>query len=166
VNLIREIRSGGQTGVDRAALDVARELSIPYAGWCPRGGWAEDHPQPPGLLIDYPQLVETPSIESDQRSTWNIRDADATLILSRPRIESPGTQFTRVCAQVMYRKKPFLQIELTDENAVAKVKEWLGRFSQPFSLNVAGPRESEAAGIYEHAAAFLRTLLAAMQQPH
>ena len=41
---IKIIRSGGQTGVDRAALDVARELGIPVAGWCPKNGIAEDMP--------------------------------------------------------------------------------------------------------------------------
>ena len=51
---------GGQTGVDRAALDVAIELGIPYSGWCPKGGWAEDLAAPPGLLAKYPRLKETP----------------------------------------------------------------------------------------------------------
>ena len=51
------IVSGGQTGVDRAALDVAIELGIPYRGWCPKGGWAEDMPNPPGVLALYPDCA-------------------------------------------------------------------------------------------------------------
>ena len=73
---IRKIRTGGQSGVDRAALDVARELNIEICGWCPRGGWAEDYTTPPGLLSDYPELTETPSAGTTQRTLWNMRDAD------------------------------------------------------------------------------------------
>ena len=58
-NIIR-IRSGGQSGVDRAALDFARQHRIEICGWCPKGGWAEDSDVPPGLLEDYPELTETP----------------------------------------------------------------------------------------------------------
>ena len=47
---IRKIRSGGQTGVDRAALDAARQCGLKICGWCPKGGWAVDCPEPPGLL--------------------------------------------------------------------------------------------------------------------
>ena len=78
-----EIRivSGGQTGVDRAALDVAIELGIPYGGWCPRGGWAEDMPAPPGLLSRYPLLRETAGSDPAERTRLNVRDSDATLVL-------------------------------------------------------------------------------------
>jgi hypothetical protein len=48
--------SGGQSGVDRAVLDVAVERGSDYGGWCPKDGWAEDLPEPPGLLAKYPQL--------------------------------------------------------------------------------------------------------------
>ena len=75
------IRSGGQTGVDRATLDVAIELGMRYCGWCPRGGWAEDCPDPPGVLQIYPLLSETPLGDPKQRTEWNVRDSDATLIL-------------------------------------------------------------------------------------
>ena len=45
-----KVTSGGQSGVDRAALDAAIACGIDYGGWCPRGGWAEDFPSPPGVL--------------------------------------------------------------------------------------------------------------------
>ncbi|WP_425283373.1 YpsA SLOG family protein [Methyloceanibacter marginalis] len=48
------IVSGGQTGVDRAALDAAIAAGLPYRGWCPKGGWAEDYPHPPGVRTRYP----------------------------------------------------------------------------------------------------------------
>lgn len=78
---IARIRTGGQSGVDRAALDFAIERNIPYSGWCPKGGWAEDYPDPPGLLRDYPELQETPSSGTEQRTRWNMRDADAILTI-------------------------------------------------------------------------------------
>ena len=57
---IARIRSGGQTGVDRAALDFARKHNMEICGWCPKGGWAEDYPEEPGILAVYPELQETP----------------------------------------------------------------------------------------------------------
>lgn len=90
---IRRIRTGGQTGVDRAALDTARKYGIEICGWCPNGGWAEDYPSAPGLLKDYPELQETPSEETTQRTLWNIRDADAVLtIIPEGSAESSGTE--------------------------------------------------------------------------
>ena len=62
------IRSGGQTGVDRAALDAAVLTGRPYEGWCPKGGCAEDYLHPPGLLTKYPNLMETPSKSPEQRT--------------------------------------------------------------------------------------------------
>ena len=76
-----KIISGGQTGVDRAALDVAIERGMDWGGWCPKGGWAEDLPVPPGLLAKYPHLKETPDPHPLQRTEWNVRDGDANLIL-------------------------------------------------------------------------------------
>ena len=93
---VRRLVSGGQTGADRAALDVAIRLGIPYGGWCPRGGRAEDLPDPPGLLGTYPELVETPTTDSSVRTEWNVRDSDATLLLTdRPDSLSGGTALTR-----------------------------------------------------------------------
>ena len=80
-SLIATIRSGGQTGVDRGALDAARAAGVPIEGWCPAGGWAEDLPEAPGLRTDYPELRETPSREPAQRTEWNVRDSDVTLII-------------------------------------------------------------------------------------
>ena len=86
------IVSGGETGVDRAALDFAIAMGIDYGGWCPRGGWADDLPRPPGLLRVYPRLNETPASDPEQRTRWNVRDSDATLIITRARVVSRGTE--------------------------------------------------------------------------
>lgn len=81
IKKISMIRTGGQTGVDRAAMDAAREFGIPLCGWCPKNGWAEDYPDSPGVLLDYPELTETPSDGTEQRTKWNMRDADAILTI-------------------------------------------------------------------------------------
>ena len=150
---IEQIVSGGQTGVDRAALDVASELGIPCGGWCPKGRKAEDGPLPK----DYP-LTETPSRKYAERTEWNVRDSDGTLILT---IGMPigGTALTRTCAERL--GKPCLVLNLDDDAARTEtVLAWL-REHRIQKLNVAGPRESQQPGIYGRAAAFLRELLAA-----
>lgn len=159
------LRAGGQTGVDRAALDHALRSGRPYAGWCPRGGWAEDYPVAPGLLAVYPRLVETPSAELEQRTAWNVRDSHATLILVRGQTEplAGGTRFTRQMAELVFLR-PCLVLDLDRPDAVAVAGEWLLRAAgvlgvAELHLNVAGPRESESPGIYAAARAFLARCL-------
>ena len=148
-----KIISGGQTGVDRAALDVAIERGMDWGGWCPKGGWAEDMRDPPGVLVRYPNLRETPENDPKQRTEWNIRDSDATLIVLPAGAPSPGTDFTVACA-VKYAK-PYIAIDPSDPDAAKNFQEWLNGFASVSSLNIAGPRESERPGIY----AATRTLL-------
>jgi hypothetical protein len=160
------LRSGGQTGVDRAALDIAISFQLAYAGWCPRGGRAEDHPLSPGLLARYPRLCETPSPESPQRTAWNVRDSHATLILvPGPDISKfHGTQFTKSCAELIFLKPCFVA-DVGSEASTMAVKNWLkGLFLghpsiESFMLNISGPRESESPGIYLAAHRFLKTLV-------
>ena len=71
------ILSGGQTGADRAALDFAIEYGLPHGGWCPRGRLAEDGP-----IDERYELTETPSHRYAQRTEWNVRDSDATVVFS------------------------------------------------------------------------------------
>ena len=90
---IIRIRSGGQSGVDRAALDFARCQNIEICGWCPKGGWAEDYPEAPGIKEMYPELQETPEAEPWQRTLWNMRDAQVILtIMPEGSGESKGTE--------------------------------------------------------------------------
>jgi hypothetical protein len=154
-----KIVSGGQTGVDRAALDVAVELGIPYGGWCPRGGWAEDLPDPPGLLALYPALRETPERDPRQRTEWNVRDSGALLVLTEaPGLAaSKGTDFAVACAKQL--DKPLLILDVGDDGAVTQAWDWIEAREGPFSLGIGGPRESEAPGIYAQARTFLHALL-------
>lgn len=158
-----KIISGGQTGVDRAALDVAIERGIPWGGWCPKGGWAEDFPDPPGLLNKYRKLKETPLSRPEQRTEWNVRDSDAILIIAdREGLSvSPGTG--RAQERASHYGKPVLVIDVSRPDAVAEVADWLGaqckRFGPAMALGIGGPRESEAPAIYASARELMANVL-------
>lgn len=158
-----KIISGGQTGVDRAALDVAIERGIDWGGWCPKGGWAEDLPDPPGLLAKYPHLKETPDPHPLQRTEWNVRDGDANLILidTKGLSVSIGTQ--RAHKWAGQHGKPQLVLDVNDPDAAMNARTWLRaqkkRFGPHMVLGIGGPRESEAPGIYERARRVLVELL-------
>jgi hypothetical protein len=157
------IVSGGQTGVDRAALDAAIAAGILYAGWCPKDGWAEDLPAPPGLRGHYPHLRETPETSPDQRTAWNVRDADALMVLTdRAGLGvSAGTALALGWAEDF--GKPQIVIDVDAPDACAEARAFLdghvldGRAGG--RLCIAGPRESEAPGIYAKATALLAALL-------
>ena len=113
----------------------------------------------------YPRLQETPSADPQQRTAWNVRDCDATLILTPDSTfaRSPGTQFTRVCAELIFLK-PWRVGDPNDERSGEGLASWLHALAkQPgdasFCLNVAGPRESEVPGIYDQSRRYLRRLL-------
>jgi hypothetical protein len=145
-----KIVSGGQTGVDRAALDVALRLGLPCGGWCPRGRRAED-----GAIPERYPLVETPDARYPQRTRWNVRDSDATLVLH----SGPPRGGTALTLRLLARTgKPALRVDLDGESDPAALGEWIGRLGIRV-LNVAGPRESEAPGVGGKAARFLEGAL-------
>lgn len=148
---LERIVSGGQTGVDRAALDVALRLGIPCGGWCPRGRRAED-----GRIPERYPLQETPSADYAQRTEWNVRDSDATLILFRDRLKG-GSALTRRLA-ALYRR-PCLAIDLARPVEQDEVCAWL-RANAVRVLNVAGPRASAHGDLSAPAATLLSELLA------
>ncbi len=140
--ILEKVVSGGQTGVDRAALDAAMARGLAVGGWCPRGRRAEDGTIPPRYPLD-----ETPRRNYAQRTKWNVRDSDATLILTQG-TPSGGTALTIRAAK--HRTRPTLVIDLTcqqgPDQAVQRIVQWLE--DQPINvLNVAGPRESSCPGI-------------------
>ena len=147
---LRRIVSGGQTGVDRAALDVALELSIPAGGWCPQGRRAEDGPLPARY-----ELQETPSRRYAQRTRWNVRDSDGTLVLLLGAARG-GTALTLASAEKQGR--PVLLLDLEAPLGGGAFRKWL-EAHRVARLNVAGPRESQRPGIYARAAEALRLLL-------
>lgn len=148
--MIQKIVSGGQAGVDRAALDVALEMGIVCSGWCPKGRKAED-----GVIdVRYP-LTETPSSEYSERTEWNARDSDGTLIINLGDLTG-GAALTLEMA-VRYQK-PHLIVQLEADPDVRSVSEWIS-VHEIKTLNVAGPRESQRPGIYREASTFVRKII-------
>ena len=148
--MIERIVSGGQTGVDRAALDVALELGIACGGWCPKGRRAED-----GVIATIYPLKETPSRDYAERTRLNVRDSDATLILVRGPVTG-GTFLTVEEAMAIARPHHVANPDRTAE--ATAVAAWISETGARV-LNVAGPRETSDSGIGESAVAFLRALL-------
>jgi len=145
-----KIISGGQTGVDRAALDVALEFGIPCGGWCPKGRRAEDGP----IDLKYP-LKETKSEEYPFRTEANVIEADGILIFT---IGKPtgGTAYT---VQMAFKhKKPYLIVDLKKKVKLKMVLDW-AKAHEIRTLNVAGLQESKFPGIYERAKNLLESIL-------
>ncbi|MBI1320569.1 MAG: molybdenum cofactor carrier [Candidatus Hydrogenedens sp.] len=147
------IVSGGQTGVDRAALDAALFLALPCGGWCPRGRRAED-----GVIDAVYPLDETPDEDYAQRTEWNVRDSDATLILTEGD-PTGGTALTIALARQW--RRPIYIADLEVETGIETALAWL-RKERVGTLNVAGPRESTLPGIYGRARQYLDKLFGAM----
>lgn len=152
-----EIVSGGQTGVDRGALDAALELGAACGGWYPEGRAAED-----GTIPErYPVTVLAGAAYAD-RTRRNVEDSDGTLILHFGPL-SAGTLFTlRVCEELL---KPVCLIDGNDVGALAAAAQ-----AQDFvvgqeirRLNVAGPRASHCVRARDYARDVIRGLLVALR---
>ena len=146
-----QIISGGQTGVDRAALDVAIELGIQYGGFCPKGRLAED-----GIIPDKYKVTELGSSEYLTRTFENVQASDGTLIIHTGSVVG-GTLTTRDYCQML--SKPFFEINLLEDHKNNQVNFdiWLKEYPI-IILNIAGPREAEEP-IYERTFTLLMELL-------
>jgi hypothetical protein len=139
-----KVISGGQTGADRAALDAAIDLGLEYGGSVPKGRLAED-----GVVDEtrYPHLTELGTASYTARTRRNVMDADATLAFTDGPLFGGTAETVRIA---IARKKPHLVVdlqELKERDAVKAIRKWLAEL-KPAVLNVAGPRESVAPGIY------------------
>lgn len=152
--VVEKIVSGGQTGVDRAALDAAAALGIAGGGWCPKDRRAEDGAIPPR----YP-LTETPSRDYRERTERNVLDSDGTLILARGRLGG-GTALTQRLAQ--RHGKPVRVLDLEARADIRAARDWLEQHRIRI-LNIAGPRASTHPGIHAQARRFLIRLLAPLR---
>jgi Circularly permutated YpsA SLOG family len=152
----RKIVSGGQTGVDRAALDVAIALNLPCGGWCPRGRRAED-----GRIPKRYPLEETATPSYSSRTIQNVVDSDGTLVLTVGTIRG-GTLLTRNAAQK--RNKPYLVVDLQEPAEITAVVDWM-KDNEIRVLNVAGPRASQVPEAYDLGARFLLKLLSIREKP-
>jgi hypothetical protein len=144
------IVSGGQTGVDRAALDVAIALNVQHGGWCPAGRLSED-----GSIPSRYQLTETDSADYPVRTEQNVVDSDATLIVYEGRLKG-GTLLTRRICQRLH--KPYRCVRI-DQRHQQEVRQWLSEL-KPDTLNIAGPRESTSPGIFDRSMQFLLAVFA------
>lgn len=153
---VAKVVSGGQTGVDRAALDVAMELGIPVGGWCPKGRRAED-----GRIPERYPLRETSSWVYPQRTRLNVRDSDGTLVLARGE-PAGGTALTVRLSERL--GKPCLVVRLDEDSDAARARQWTAAHVVQ-TLNVAGPREGEAPGIYAQAKEWLARFLGGQPNP-
>ena len=152
--MLKKIVSGGQTGADRAAIDVALECGLEIGGWIPKGRLAEDGP----ISLHYGGLIESESSDPSVRTCLNVRDSDATLIVSHGPL-CGGSLLTFGQAQTLAR--PVLHLDLTGlghTEASDQIRMWLRRVD-PHTLNVAGPRATEDTAIYRSVLGLLRAAL-------
>jgi hypothetical protein len=148
-----KIVSGGQTGADRAALDLALEHGIGMGGYVPLGRGAED-----GRIPDrYAGLIETSTTDPAERTELNVINSDATLIFSHGELRG-GSKTTADAAKK--HNKPFLHVDLERHSrgvALQMISKWLFNIYHDI-LNVAGPRASEDPAIYDDVMAILEAL--------
>lgn len=156
---LTQIVSGGQTGVDRAALDVAIFIGLEHGGWCPLGRRAEDGP-----IADFYDLKETESANYRFRTEKNVLESDGTLIFFRQGM-SKGTALTSRLAEA--NRRPLLCVDLHELESwdearlvgeLQTVSDWIDD-NNIGVLNVAGPRESSCDGIGKETETFLIKLL-------
>jgi len=167
---LNKIVSGGQTGVDQAALRAAKASGLSVGGWCPPGRLCEA-----GIIPSEFPLQETererspdaPDVPRSQRTEWNVRDSDATLVLTSSGAshgeaateEDQGDAGTNWTVQfAAHYRRPILVCDAGDPNAKDKIQQWLSALPIR-TLNVAGPSEGTASGIADHAYALLVRVL-------
>ena len=155
--MLRKIISGGQTGADRAALDAARMTSYSWGGWCPKGRISEDGQIPEEYFSVDPRasgLQESDKSRYTQRTAWNVRDSDATLIMRSAGKLTRGTKLTMKLLQDA--DKPYRVCDPYKRYTIPRVVCWICKTPIPVIiprhenssrsieiLNVAGTRGSK-----------------------
>ena len=151
--MLKKIISGGQTGVDRAALDAAIEMGIEHGGWIPKGRKAEDGP-----LDGKYNLKEMKTSSYKARTEQNILDSDATLIVSHGKLTG-GSALTKKLAEK--HSRPCLHVDLSATNPFSALKAvcyWI-EHNNVEVLNVAGPRLSKDPQIYEATLTLIKNII-------
>jgi hypothetical protein len=159
---LARVFSGGQTGVDQAALRAARDCGLEIGGWCPPGRVCESGVIPPESALqetERERSPDAPEIPRSQRTEWNVRDSDGTLVIQAGNAKTdPGTAWAIECAARF--EKPLLVCQVDDPDAVKNIQEWIVAFRLE-TLSVGGPSESSAPGIGEKACGLLKSVLTA-----
>lgn len=157
---ISKIISGGQTGVDRGALDAAIKANITRAendkiaigGYCTKGGRCEDNAD----IIKQYGLTELFSSDYRDRTIQNILKSDATLIITPTEVSSNGGTALTI-RTVIREKKPYFI--MTEPGQLQDLNKWLDTLGENIILNVAGPRQSKWDGAYELARSIVKNIL-------
>ena len=153
---IIKIVSGGQTGADRAGVDAAMEVGMPYGGWLPKGRMAEDGVVP----ARYDAMVEMTRGGYPKRTEQNVIDSDGTVIFSYGKLSSGSALTRRLCKK---QDKPFLYIDLGKEtDPEESVNKWVVDHDINV-LNVAGSRESKHPGIHDQVVGIIKRVLVARE---
>jgi hypothetical protein len=150
---LSKIISGGQSGVDRGALDAALAAGFPCGGWCPAGRVAEDG----AIALRYP-LTEMPSGGYSERTVKNVTDSDATFVIYFAELQG-GTEQTVL--QCVRQRKPYKLVDATEigaTRAAELVRQFIAEHDVSV-LNVAGPRQSHAPAAHEYAVRAIGHLL-------
>lgn len=153
--MIDRIVSGGQTGVDRAALDVALERGVACGGWCPAGRQADD-----GVIPARYPLQETAEMDHTIRTEHNVRDSDGTMMLYRGTLQG-GTAYAVLMARHMGR--PVLAVNLDSPFDADAAVAWI-HGKRIRVLHIGGQRESSCPGIYAAAKRHIETLLTRLEE--
>jgi hypothetical protein len=166
MSTLRKVIAGGQTGVDQAALRAARDCGLEIGGWCPPGRVCEDGVIPAEFpLQETPQerSAGAPDVPRSQRTEWNVRDSDGTLVLGRgvreeeasrseAATEDVGTRWAMECAG--HYQKALLLCDADDPKAADEIRHWLSRHSIE-TLSIGGPSEGTVPGIGQQTYALL-----------
>lgn len=151
--MLKQIISGGQTGADQAALDVAIKLQIKHGGWIPKGRKTEAGPLP-----DHYLLKEMETGDYRQRTRQNILDSHGTVIIARG-VLTGGSKLTRNYASQIGRPHCFIDLSFMEEfEAAVTLKSFIWE-NQIEILNVAGPRLSHQPWIYQEVKTVLESAL-------
>lgn len=151
--MIKKIISGGQTGADRAALDLAIKLHIHHGGWVPKGRKAEDGPLPSRYLV-----TEMLSDDYRDRTRQNIQDSDGTLIISYGNLTG-GSNLTQSYAKVLGKPNCYIDLLKTESFEASIIIQSFILENYIEVLNVAGPRLSHFPDIYDDVTAILEATL-------
>lgn len=157
--MLMKIISGGQTGVDRAALDAAILAGLEHGGWCPNGRLAED-----GIIPEKYKLQETASSVYRQRTKQNVLESDGTLILTFGELTG-GSLTTLAFAEKFHRPALVLDLNGDREDNLLALTQWL-KNNEIETMNVAGPREGRYIGIYSTTAGFMATAISMLREQY